>query len=122
MRNIKFRALSLVNNKCNNIKVGDFVYGCYIESDCDAPCIILINGAKIEINKATLGQLTCLNDKNGKHIYEGDNLNHKNGYIWTVIFDEDESRFALKCKPPLLRPLHKTRGENCEIIGNVHQS
>ena len=32
MREIKFRALAVVNDKHNNIKVGDFVYGQYIES------------------------------------------------------------------------------------------
>ena len=71
MREIKFRALAVVNDKHNNIKVGDFVYGQYIESGCDAPCIIFGDGEQIEVDKNTLGQLVC-KYKNGIVEYEGD--------------------------------------------------
>jgi hypothetical protein len=47
MRTIKFRAKAIVKNKHSNIKVGDFVFGCYIESGCDAPCIIFGDGEQI---------------------------------------------------------------------------
>lgn len=51
MRVIKFRSLSVVNDIHNNIKVGYFVYGNYIESGIDAPCIIFGDGEQIEIDK-----------------------------------------------------------------------
>tara|TARA_R110000744_G_C19287740_1_gene554327 strand:- start:354 stop:773 length:420 start_codon:yes stop_codon:yes gene_type:complete len=72
MRTIKFRAKAIVNDKYNNIKVGDFVFGHYIESGCDAPCIIFCDGEQIEVDKNTLGQLTGLTDQYGKGIYEND--------------------------------------------------
>lgn len=72
MREIKFRALAAVNDKHNNIKVGDFVYGSYIESGVDAPCIIFGDGEQIEVDRKTLGQITGLSDIIGADIYEGD--------------------------------------------------
>lgn len=73
LRVIKFRAKAAVNNnKHAKIKVGDFVFGSYIESDCHAPCIIFGEGEQIEIDRKTLGQFTGLNDINGIDIYEGD--------------------------------------------------
>ena len=72
MREIRFRALAVVNDKHNNIKVGDFVYGHYIESGCDAPCIIFGDGEQIEVDKNTLGQLTGVKDIYETPTYEGD--------------------------------------------------
>jgi len=72
VRTIKFRAKAIVNDKHSNIKAGDFVFGCYIESGCDAPCIIFGDGEQIEVDKKTLGQLIGLDDCSGSAIYEGD--------------------------------------------------
>lgn len=69
---IKFKARAKVNNKHSNIKAGDWVYGCYIESGCDAPCIIFGDGEQIEVDKKSLGQFTGKCDQNGNEIYSGD--------------------------------------------------
>jgi len=72
IRKIKFRAKAIVNIKELGVKVGDFVFGCYIESGCDAPCIIFGDGVQVEIDKKTLGQFTGMKDKFHKEIYEHD--------------------------------------------------
>ena len=72
MRHIKFRALAVVNDKHNGIKVGDFVYGSYIESGVDAPCIIFGDGEQIEVDRKTLGQFIGRTDKDGVEVYDGD--------------------------------------------------
>jgi uncharacterized phage protein (TIGR01671 family) len=77
MRTLKFRAQAVVNNKSNNIKVGDFVFGSYIESGCDAPCIIFGDGEQIEVDKKSLGQLVGQKDCDGNNTYEGDIVSKK---------------------------------------------
>lgn len=71
MRKIKFRALAVVNDKRNGIKVGDFVFGQYIESGVDAPCIVFGDGEQIEVDRKTLGQFIDINI-GGVEFYEGD--------------------------------------------------
>lgn len=71
MKTIKFRAKAAVNNKHSNIKVGDWVYGCFIESGCDVPCIIFGDGEQVEIDRETLGQFVGKDDDD-KEIYVGD--------------------------------------------------
>ena len=72
MRKIKFRAKASVNDMHLNIKMGNWVFGSYLESGCNAPSIILENGEPIEVDQTTLGQFIGIEDINGLEIYEGD--------------------------------------------------
>ena len=72
MRKIKFRAKASVSDMLLDIKMGDWVFGCYIASDCNLPSIILEDGNQIEIDQNTLGQFVGLKDINDLEIYEGD--------------------------------------------------
>jgi len=121
MRQIKFRALAVVNDRHNNIKVGDFVYGHYIESGCDAPCIIFGDGEQIEVNKETLGQLVGLIEKNGADIYEGDIIHASGGDFneWTdpVEYSTDKSGFV--CDGEIIGYYEIFE---LEVIGNIHQN
>ena len=74
MRTIQFRAKAIVNQKQNDIKVGDFVIGSFIQSGVDAPCIIFGDGDQIEIDIKTLGPYIGINDTYGTKIFEGDVL------------------------------------------------
>ena len=72
MREIKFRALAAVNDKRAGIKKGDMVYGQFIQSGIDAPCIIFGDGEQIEIDRKTLGQYIGKNTRYHGEIFEGD--------------------------------------------------
>lgn len=113
MRAIKFRAKAVVNDKHANIKVGDFVYGSYIESGCDAPCIIFGDGEQIEINKKTLGQYTSLT-VNGVDFWEGDIISWGDDNREEITFDEEIQGFctesSMLCK------------DTMSVIGDIHNN
>jgi hypothetical protein len=122
MREIKFRAMATVNNKHNGIKAGDFVYGHYIESGCDAPCIIFGDGEQVEVDKNTLGQLTGQKDETGTEIYEDDisasQDDHASSFkLGQVVFTE--------CGAWTVKGFfghYEYLGEASRlVIGNVHQ-
>lgn len=122
MREIKFRAMAVVNQKHNNIKVGDFVYGSYIESGCDAPCIIFGDGDQIEIDRETLGQLTGLIDKDGVKIYEGHLLMNKHDTYKYVKVEFIGGGFVGHCNNDKNWFLTGINSEEFKIIGNIHQN
>jgi uncharacterized phage protein (TIGR01671 family) len=98
MREILFRAKAIVNQKWNDIKVGDFVYGSFINSEVDAPCIIFGQGEQIEIDRKTLCQFIGKKDENGVRIFEGDTVRSDFYYpdFWceaVVSYCEFEARF-----------------------------
>ena len=125
MRTIKFRAKASTNARGAGIKKGDWVYGSYIESDCDAPCIIFGDGEQIEIDRETLGQLVGLHDQSGADIYEGDALrkhhddgesNYEGIVSWIVEYDWLGWCSMLGGYPELLRIEDQ---DSLEIIGNI---
>jgi uncharacterized phage protein (TIGR01671 family) len=72
MREIKFRGKRIDN--------GEWVYGYYWSNDLGNHFIKVTKDENgfclydVEVDPATVGQCTGLNDKNGREIYEGDNI------------------------------------------------
>lgn len=127
MREIKFRALAIVNHKRNNINVGDFVYGSYIESKVDAPCIIWGYGEQIEIDRKTLGQFTGASTTKGIDIYGGDIVKgefyapeERYNAVGTVNWCENKLAYIVKDNYDESDYLCEWVG--CEVVGNIHQN
>lgn len=69
-RKILFRAKAADSNT-KGIKKGQWVEGCCIETDCDAPAIVFGDGEQVTIDEDTLGQYIGL-EINGRKVFEGD--------------------------------------------------
>lgn len=115
MREILFKAKRLSD--------GEWVEGYYIGPvgvlDVHEICDIHdIAGARVEVDPSTVCQYAGLTDKNGKHIFEGDNVYdpHENS-IYTVEWNEDNATFLMA------HDWHRRSLETayyCEIIGSIH--
>ena len=125
MRTIKFRAKATVNDKHSNIKVGDFVFGHYIESGCDAPCIIFGDGEQIEIDKNTLGQMIQTKSRNNTfaELYEGDVVSIFGvGHCELKISDTHGVIFSKVAYDGYQHDLHDILAENDlgGVVGDIH--
>lgn len=127
MREIKFRALSVVNAKWNNTKVGDFVYGSFIENNVDAPCIVFGDGEQVEINRKTLGQFTGASTPKGIDIYKGDIIKgvfyapgERFDATGSVEWCDERLAYIVDDNCDESDYLHEWIG--CEVIGNIHQN
>lgn len=123
MREIKFRGLNSKN---------EFIYGLPTE---DAPnstlyyddysyriCWLSGEGgySNQPIKNGTLGQFTGLNDSQGADIYEGDVVQHKNGWTGVIVWNQNDCSFISenvndKDDTAWLHPDIQT------VIGNIHQ-
>lgn len=128
MRKILFRAIAAVDDESNNIKSGDMIFGQFIESGVDAPCIVFGDGEQIKIQRDTLGQLTGMNDRNGNPIFEGDALRQHHddgesnyfGIVEWAMFDDWFGWSVKNCD--YNDNLFVWESENIEVIGNVHEN
>ena len=114
MRDILFRGKRFDNNEwlegyyCTKggthfiIIIGQYASGKYYFTDCI-------------VNPKTIGQYTCMVDKNGRRIFEGDIIKYKllcnDDGIGPVIFSD-------QC----FMPLTFCKSEDIEIIGNIHDN
>lgn len=115
MREILFKAKRLDNE--------EWVEGYYIGPigvlDVHEICDVHdITGPRVEVDPSTVCQYTGLKDKNGKRIFEGDNVYdpHENS-IYTVEWKENNAIFQMA------HDWHRRSIETayyCEIIGNIY--
>ena len=115
MREILFKAKRLDN--------GEWVEGYYIGPigvlDVHEICDVHdITGPRVEVDPSTVCQYTGLKDKNGKRIFEGDNVYdpHENS-IYTVEWNENNAIFQMAHDG---RRRSAETAYYCEIIGNIY--
>jgi len=142
MREIKFRGKCVPDSKY----AGQWVTSGYVapDADCkkrDEGLIVKYLGGNTTItyhvDPATVGQYTCLKDKNGKEIYEGDVLKshfslepfgivtwHDNGYFFVDTSFGEWRSLDYACIPlgDLMGKQIDDERVQIEVIGNIHDN
>ena len=115
MREILFKARRLDNGEWVEVYYIGPIGVLDVHEICD---VHDITGPRVEVDPSTVGQYTGLKDKNGKRIFEGDNVYdpHENS-IYTVEWNENNAIFQMA------HDWHRRSIETayyCEIIGNIY--
>ncbi len=100
-------------------------YGTFVEGDLfyrnDTPCIMLatdIDGGFdwVEVHPDTVDEFTCLTDRNGKNIYEGDIVKIDGKYTRYVVYSGEHTAFCA------MRYIDKQQSEFTGTLGDGYDN
>lgn len=118
MREIEYRGKRKDNEQWiygNLIRWGDNRY-----SIMPIPMHVELAFSNYEVIPETVGQYTCLKDKNGVKIYEGYILNH-DGDLWLVKYLEEDGMFVLIWEN-ITENFSNMNSKWFEVIGNIYDN
>ena len=115
MREIKFRG----KHKYSDGTIGEWVYGSLSVMSGGGHAFIIDHKADYiyEVEPATVGQYTGLEDCAGMRIYEGDILRDYTGEKVKVVWNDGA---YWTTGGSLDEPLTETLAQGCKVIGNIH--
>lgn len=100
-----------------------WVEGYYFEHNGDY-AIVDLNDRYNGVIPETVGRYTCLTDKNGTKIFEGDILRHDRGTLHEVVFEQRNGRayFGWKISELETWDFDLDFLRQLEVIGNIHDN
>lgn len=109
----------------NNWHYGDLIRA---ESECNHSPIIIENGVRYSVFPSTLGECSCVPDKNHKLVFEGDVLSNKlpDPELFLCYYCDEEAGFYAKNVRThsvyMLGALMDMTLFKLEIIGNIYDT